>query len=150
MERILGVALKTKQGQIIALAAPNRHHDVIRHMGAAGYGRAIIGPSEQGFYTDKRAFIGSAVQSGHAVLGRCLVASGPKTPNARHPGIARAAGGTVIIAKERCGRLRGLYDAGTLHLVRAGPYFCAPVAATVGSTGNSLSYSAQKSPRNTA
>ena len=52
---VVGVALRTEDGQICSMAAPARHHDVIRGMAAAGYKN--IQSAEQGFMLDSKVFV---------------------------------------------------------------------------------------------
>lgn len=51
-ETVVGPALLTTDGVIYGLSRPNRHKDVMAHMGAQGLDRAEVVNSAQGFATD--------------------------------------------------------------------------------------------------
>jgi len=52
MPRIVGVALRTRDGTVVSLPKPNRHHNVIHYMHEHGFEPEEIHRAEQGFITD--------------------------------------------------------------------------------------------------
>ena len=54
-ERIVGVAIRRRDGSVCELAAPSRHHHVIRRL--ADEGEPIPVRGEQGFVTDAGRFV---------------------------------------------------------------------------------------------
>jgi hypothetical protein len=50
-DRIAAAALRTAGRRVVSLPAPARHHDVIAHMLAEGFGRREVALADQGFVT---------------------------------------------------------------------------------------------------
>lgn len=56
-ERITASALRTPMMLVVTLSAPARHHDVLGAMHAAGFDRATVLRSTQGFLTSRGRFV---------------------------------------------------------------------------------------------
>ena len=57
-ERIEAVSIIAERNRTaFAIAAPARHHDVIRHMAGLGYDAGDVPPANQGFLTDRGRFV---------------------------------------------------------------------------------------------
>lgn len=56
--QIIDAALLTKDGRVISLPRPARHHNIIRYMASNGYSPTDIAQCEQGFTTNTRPFVG--------------------------------------------------------------------------------------------
>ena len=78
-ETIYGPAMQTPEGEVYRLAAPNRHHDVMKHMRASGVDPIDMWGSAQGFWTSEGRYVSreeaweiadAAKQITHAELAR--------------------------------------------------------------------------------